>query len=113
MSSHAWAVRARQTVQAVGLDPRYLRRMRWLHKAAVVRRDHASLRHNLRYVLVAGQEGGRFGNGHPSLVPYTTYHASDAMIAKMYARPSGAKIRPCTPDIASIGRNTSATTKVA
>jgi succinate---hydroxymethylglutarate CoA-transferase len=32
-------------------------------------------------VLVAGQEGGRFGNGHPSLVPYTTYHASDAMIA--------------------------------
>jgi succinate---hydroxymethylglutarate CoA-transferase len=32
-------------------------------------------------VLVAGQEGGRFGNGHPSLVPYTTYRASDAMIA--------------------------------
>ena len=32
-------------------------------------------------VLVAGQGGGRFGNGHPSLVPYTTYHASDAMIA--------------------------------
>jgi succinate---hydroxymethylglutarate CoA-transferase len=31
--------------------------------------------------LVAGQAGGRFGNGHPSLVPYTTYHASDAMIA--------------------------------
>jgi succinate---hydroxymethylglutarate CoA-transferase len=32
-------------------------------------------------VLVAGRGGGRFGNGHPSLVPYTTYHASDAMIA--------------------------------
>ena len=32
-------------------------------------------------VLVAGKGGGRFGNGHPSLVPYTTYHASDAMIA--------------------------------
>jgi succinate---hydroxymethylglutarate CoA-transferase len=32
-------------------------------------------------VLVAGRGGGRFGNGHPSLVPYTTYRASDAMIA--------------------------------
>jgi succinate--hydroxymethylglutarate CoA-transferase len=32
-------------------------------------------------VLVAGQEGGRFGNGHPSLVPYTTYRARDAMMA--------------------------------
>jgi succinate--hydroxymethylglutarate CoA-transferase len=32
-------------------------------------------------VLVAGRGGGRFGNGHPSLVPYTTYHARDAMIA--------------------------------
>jgi succinate---hydroxymethylglutarate CoA-transferase len=32
-------------------------------------------------VLVAGQEGGRFGNGHPSLVPYTTYRACDAMMA--------------------------------
>jgi succinate---hydroxymethylglutarate CoA-transferase len=32
-------------------------------------------------VLVAGKGGGRFGNGHPSLVPYTTYHASDAMMA--------------------------------
>ena len=25
--------------------------------------------------------GGRFGNGHPSIVPYTTYQASDAMMA--------------------------------
>jgi succinate--hydroxymethylglutarate CoA-transferase len=32
-------------------------------------------------VLVAGRGGGRFGNGHPSLVPYTTYYARDAMIA--------------------------------
>jgi succinate--hydroxymethylglutarate CoA-transferase len=32
-------------------------------------------------VLVAGKGGGRFGNGHPSLVPYTTYQASDAMMA--------------------------------
>jgi crotonobetainyl-CoA:carnitine CoA-transferase CaiB-like acyl-CoA transferase len=31
--------------------------------------------------LMAGRDGGRFGNGHPSIVPYTTYRASDAMIA--------------------------------
>src|SRR6478735_9980851 len=32
-------------------------------------------------VLVSGKGGGRFGNGHPSIVPYTTYGAADAMIA--------------------------------
>jgi crotonobetainyl-CoA:carnitine CoA-transferase CaiB-like acyl-CoA transferase len=32
-------------------------------------------------VLVSGKGGGRFGNGHPSIVPYTTYKAKDAMIA--------------------------------
>jgi crotonobetainyl-CoA:carnitine CoA-transferase CaiB-like acyl-CoA transferase len=31
--------------------------------------------------LIAGKDGGRFGNGHPSIVPYTTYRAADAMIA--------------------------------
>jgi succinate--hydroxymethylglutarate CoA-transferase len=31
--------------------------------------------------LTAGRNAGRFGNGHPSIVPYTTYQASDAMIA--------------------------------
>jgi crotonobetainyl-CoA:carnitine CoA-transferase CaiB-like acyl-CoA transferase len=31
--------------------------------------------------LTAGRNGGRFGNGHPSIVPYTTYHAKDAMMA--------------------------------
>ena len=31
--------------------------------------------------LIAGRNGGRFGNGHPSIVPYTTYQAADAMIA--------------------------------
>ena len=30
---------------------------------------------------IAGRDGGRFGNGHPSIVPYTTYQAADAMIA--------------------------------
>jgi crotonobetainyl-CoA:carnitine CoA-transferase CaiB-like acyl-CoA transferase len=31
--------------------------------------------------LVAGRDGGRFGNGHPSIVPYTTYRTADATIA--------------------------------
>jgi succinate---hydroxymethylglutarate CoA-transferase len=31
--------------------------------------------------LAAGKEGGRFGNGHPSIVPYTTYRTADQMIA--------------------------------
>jgi crotonobetainyl-CoA:carnitine CoA-transferase CaiB-like acyl-CoA transferase len=32
-------------------------------------------------VLVAGRGGGRYGNGHASIVPYTTYQAKDAMMA--------------------------------
>src|SRR5215470_2566526 len=32
-------------------------------------------------VLVSGRGGARFGNGHPSIVPYTTYGARDAIIA--------------------------------
>src|SRR5882762_8930940 len=31
--------------------------------------------------LAAGRGAGRFGNGHPSIVPYTTYAAADAMLA--------------------------------
>jgi len=31
--------------------------------------------------LAAGRNAGRFGNGHPSIVPYTTYQAADGMIA--------------------------------
>ncbi len=31
--------------------------------------------------LVAGRDGGRFGNGHPSIVPYTTYPTRDGMMA--------------------------------
>jgi len=32
-------------------------------------------------VLVSGRGGGRYGNGHASVVPYTTYQAKDAMMA--------------------------------
>jgi succinate---hydroxymethylglutarate CoA-transferase len=31
--------------------------------------------------LVSGKDAGRYGNGHPSIVPYTTYRASDKMFA--------------------------------
>jgi crotonobetainyl-CoA:carnitine CoA-transferase CaiB-like acyl-CoA transferase len=31
--------------------------------------------------LVAGREARRFGNGHPTIVPYTTYPTRDGMIA--------------------------------
>jgi len=31
--------------------------------------------------LAAGRPGGRFGNGHPSIVPYTTYATADGMMA--------------------------------
>ena len=31
--------------------------------------------------LAAGRNASRFGNGHPSIVPYTAYQAADAMIA--------------------------------
>jgi succinate---hydroxymethylglutarate CoA-transferase len=31
--------------------------------------------------LAAGRNAGRFGNGHPSIVPYTTYQTADGMIA--------------------------------
>ena len=31
--------------------------------------------------LAAGRNAARFGNGHPSIVPYTTYQTADALIA--------------------------------
>src|SRR5262245_1864808 len=31
--------------------------------------------------LIAGRDGARYGNGHPSIVPYTTYRAADGMMA--------------------------------
>ena len=31
--------------------------------------------------LIGGGKGGRFGNGHPNIVPYTAYPAKDGMIA--------------------------------
>ena len=31
--------------------------------------------------LATNKDSGRYGNGHPTIVPYTTYHCSDGMIA--------------------------------
>ena len=31
--------------------------------------------------LATGKESGRYGNGHPTIVPYTTYHCVDSMVA--------------------------------
>ena len=31
--------------------------------------------------LATGKDSGRYGNGHPTIVPYTTYHCVDGMVA--------------------------------
>jgi crotonobetainyl-CoA:carnitine CoA-transferase CaiB-like acyl-CoA transferase len=31
--------------------------------------------------LATGKAAGRYGNGHPTIVPYTTYHCADGMVA--------------------------------
>jgi Methyltransferase domain len=47
----SWQARARKRAQSVGLDPRYVRRLRWAAKAASVRRVGAPLLANWRFVL--------------------------------------------------------------
>ena len=47
----SWQARARERAQSIGLDPRYLRRLRWASKAASVRRVGAPLIPNWRFVL--------------------------------------------------------------
>jgi Methyltransferase domain len=46
-----WQARARVVAQRAGIDPRYLRRLRWLHKARAVRRSGARLRAHVAFVL--------------------------------------------------------------
>ena len=65
--------------------------------------------------LAAGRDGGRFGNGHPSIVPYTTYPTRDGMMAVAVGNdgvvatrdPAGAWKTPMTPLIACAARCTS------
>jgi hypothetical protein len=48
----SWQARARERAQSIGLDPRYVRRGRWIAKAAAVRRVGAPVHEHLRYVLI-------------------------------------------------------------
>jgi crotonobetainyl-CoA:carnitine CoA-transferase CaiB-like acyl-CoA transferase len=59
------------------------------HRTAKGQKVEVSLYESSLFMLVniaqnylsLGKDGSRFGNGHPSLVPYTTYQAADAMMA--------------------------------
>lgn len=46
-----WHATARAVAQRVGLDPRHLRRLRWLYKARTVRQNRAKVTRNLPFVL--------------------------------------------------------------
>ncbi len=48
----AWQASAREAVQRVGLDPRYVRRLRWYTKAKAVRSVGASVRANVPFILL-------------------------------------------------------------
>jgi hypothetical protein len=48
----SWQATARAAVQRVGVDPRYLRRLRWIAKAGAIRSVGAPLRSNLRFALL-------------------------------------------------------------
>lgn len=48
----SWQATARAAVQRVGVDPRYLRRLRWIAKARAIRSVGAPLRSNLRFALL-------------------------------------------------------------
>jgi hypothetical protein len=50
--SRPWQATARAAAQRVGLDPRYVRRLRWLYKARAVRQNRAKVSRNLRFVLL-------------------------------------------------------------
>jgi hypothetical protein len=46
-----WHARARAAAQRLGLDPRYIRRLRWISKARAVHRVGAPVHRHLRFVL--------------------------------------------------------------
>jgi predicted O-methyltransferase YrrM len=48
-----WHATARQAAQRIGLDPRSLRRVRWVHKARAVRRSGHHIRRHWQFVLVS------------------------------------------------------------
>jgi Methyltransferase domain len=48
-----WHATARELAQRIGIDPRSLRRLRWLHKARAVRRSGHRIRQHWRFVLAS------------------------------------------------------------
>jgi hypothetical protein len=55
----SWHATARDAAQRVGIEPRYLRRVRWISKARAVRRYGGRVREHVPYVL-AGAEPDNF-----------------------------------------------------
>src|SRR5579864_3907395 len=47
----SWHARGREAAQRLGLDPRYLRRLRWVAKANAVREVGGKAHRNLRFVV--------------------------------------------------------------
>lgn len=48
-----WHATAREAAQRVGIDPRSLRRLRWVHKARAVRRSGHQVRRHWQFVLAS------------------------------------------------------------
>ncbi len=51
LAGMSWHASGRVAAQKVGLDPRYVRRWRWITKAGAVRRSGGAVRDNLAFVL--------------------------------------------------------------
>ena len=64
-----------------GLNARYRTNKGQKVKVSLYETSIAMLANVASSYLVSGKDAGRYGNGHPSIVPYTTYQASDQMIA--------------------------------
>jgi succinate---hydroxymethylglutarate CoA-transferase len=64
-----------------GLNARYRTKKGQKVEVSLYETSIAMLANVASSYLVSGKDAGRYGNGHPSIVPYTTYRASDQMIA--------------------------------
>ncbi len=92
MSSVPWQATARSAAQRLGVDPRYVRRFRWIHKASVLRSHQASLRRNLPFVLLDPEPHNFTYDiaNEPDLVDWVATVASrDRSTAEAYVREPG------------------------
>jgi hypothetical protein len=76
-----WAARARVVAQRAGLDPRYVRRLRWVHKAHAVALHGGSVRRHWRFVLAS-----------PEPDNYTYEISNEAELAGWVARVLGCEV---------------------